>query len=300
MENPSVSVVIPTFNRADTIVRAIESVLKQSYHNVDVIVVDDNADGSLGREATEEVMQQYVNNERVKYLKHHYSKNGSAARNTGARASDSKYIAFLDDDDEFLPKKIESQVKLLEQLDNTWGCCYSKFSTEKEGKFLIYEENREGDLYVDVLTRNIMLAAGSNLLVKKSVFDEVGGFDESFKRSQDVEFLVKVLRKYKIAYDSNYGLIVHVGNGHSIIDFDASCALYLKSFKKDLDELPDDVRNKFLSKLAKERFFFHFRARHDYKACWRMLINREVGFWGAFSYLAKMAYRHVVMSRKQK
>ena len=107
MQKGLVSVVIPTFRRPDKLERAIESVLAQTYPRVEVIVVDDNDPDTEGRLLTEQIMFRYVANSRVRYIKHEHNKNGSAARNTGARNSDAEFVAFLDDDDEFFPEKIE-------------------------------------------------------------------------------------------------------------------------------------------------------------------------------------------------
>ena len=112
--NVLVSVIIPTYKRPDKLDVAINSVLRQTYPNVEVIVVDDNDPDTEGRRLTEEKMSKFNDESRVKYIKHDHNKNGSAARNTGARASKGEYVAFLDDDDEYLPNKIESQLQTLD------------------------------------------------------------------------------------------------------------------------------------------------------------------------------------------
>ena len=107
-QNYNVSVIIPTYKRPDSLDRAINSVLGQTYPYVEVIVVDDNNPDTEGRRQTEAKMASFADNLRVKYVKHEQNKNGAAARNSGAKASTGDFIAFLDDDDEFLPKKNES------------------------------------------------------------------------------------------------------------------------------------------------------------------------------------------------
>ena len=97
---PLVSVIIPTYKRPDYLDRAIDSVLNQTYNNIEIIVVDDNNPNTEGRERTEKIMRRYENNPHVIYIKHEYNKNGSAARNTGFKASHGVYLAFLDDDDQ--------------------------------------------------------------------------------------------------------------------------------------------------------------------------------------------------------
>ena len=102
-----VSIIIPTYKGYDTLGRSVKSVLEQSYKNIEIIIVDDNGEGSENQIKTEDVLKSFLVDERVKYIKHKKNLNGSAARNTGFRHSNGEFIAFLDDDDEFLYISIE-------------------------------------------------------------------------------------------------------------------------------------------------------------------------------------------------
>ena len=117
-----VSIVIPTFARPDNLVRAIESVLNQTYKPIEIIVVDDNGRGTLYQVETENVLKPYIYKNQIKYLTHEINKNGSAARNTGFRVSKGDYVCYLDDDDVFAPTKIEKQVARLEK-DKEFDAC---------------------------------------------------------------------------------------------------------------------------------------------------------------------------------
>ena len=282
---PLVSVIIPTFKRPDTLTRAVDSVLSQTYKNVEVIVVDDNNPGSEGRKLTEDVMKVYEGNERVIYIKHPQNKNGSAARNTGAKASKGKYIAFLDDDDEFLPLKIESQVERLENLPVDWGLCYSKhYSRKPGGEPIEAPECREGRLYLNALQRTLGFAAGSNLLIRKEAFNDVGGFDESFKKSQDLELIAKLLWKYKIAYVETPGLIVNVHLEKRVCDFEKQTKDYLERFKPFIEQLSLEEQKSVYVEINKQRFFNYFRVEHSIKGCLKMLIKKEIKLHDAFDY----------------
>ena len=129
MNSPLVSVIIPTYKRPDMIARAIDSVLNQTYKNIEIIVVDDNDPSFWERKATAEVMNQYESNLKVTYIQHECNRNGSVARNTGWRHAKGMYITFLDDDDEISPRKIQVQVECLEKLDRAWGACYTAYHT---------------------------------------------------------------------------------------------------------------------------------------------------------------------------
>lgn len=289
--NVLVSVVIPTYKRPDKLDVAIKSVLQQSYPNVEVIVVDDNDPDTEGRRLTEEKMTQFDNEPRVRYIKHERNKNGSAARNTGARAAKGEYVAFLDDDDEYLPRKIETQLEALEGRDEEWACCYSKFATRKAGgKAVKGHEHREGNLYLEALSRNLWIASGSNLLVRKDAFFDIDGFDESFIRNQDIEFLTRLLKKYKIAYAPYCGLIVNIHYNHSFFDEEDITQQYLKRFEGFVSTLSADEQKLFYRNINQQRFFYFFRNKHDFKKCFEMIKNKEVSIIDASSFTLKKTW----------
>ncbi|MCK9627016.1 MAG: glycosyltransferase [Bacteroidales bacterium] len=280
MENKGeslVSVIIPTYKCPITLDRAINSVLVQTYTNIEIIVVDDNNPETEGRLLTEAKMLLYENNPRLHYIKHSHNKGGSAARNTGARFSNSTYLAFLDDDDEFLPNKIQSQVEILETKGAEWAVCYSRYYSKKEnGKPVESREHEEGYLYIEALSQKICLAAGSNLLIKREAFESVGGFDETFIRNQDHEILTKLLKRYKIAYSAEPGLIVHVHAYDNPINYELVIEKYINNFQSDIDELSSSDRRYFYQSINKSRFYYFLRNDHNYKKCIKMIIKRDI------------------------
>ena len=100
MDKPLVSVVIPTYGGAEFLKRCVDSVLSQTYPNIEIIVVDDNGLDTPNQLLTAKVMAEYNNNASVKYVCHKVNINGSAARNTGFKNSKGEYIALLDDNRE--------------------------------------------------------------------------------------------------------------------------------------------------------------------------------------------------------
>lgn len=256
MKEGLVSVIIPTFQRPDKLDRAIDSALSQTYSDLEVIVVDDNDPNTEGRQLTEQIMRHYEHNSRVRYIKHEHNKNGSAARNTGARNSDAEYVAFLDDDDEFYPEKIKAQVELMSQKGEEYGCCYTRHEVNRpDGILFTSDEKREGSLYLTTLMRDYHPAAGSNLLVRKEVFDQIGGFDESFIRNQDIEFLARLLKIYKIAYTDVMGLRVNLHNNHKYFDFQEVTDQYLKRFEAFIDELSSEDKKVFYKTINRQRLY---------------------------------------------
>ncbi|MCF2583442.1 glycosyltransferase family 2 protein, partial [Bacteroides caecigallinarum] len=232
-----VSVIIPTYSRPTNLKRAIDSVLNQTYDNIELIVVDDNGLGTENQIKTEKVIHEYLSLKNFHYLKHETNKNGAAARNTGIKNSDGVYIAFLDDDDEFTPNKIAIQVKALEQLDNTWGGCYCNmlFKGRREK---ITNNKKSGNLLEEMLLETARFNS-STLLFRKEVCIDLKGFDESYTRHQDWEFMIRFFRKYKIFLPPETCIV------NRFFSFEHNNIPKSESFinikKKFLEEFKDDI-----------------------------------------------------------
>ena len=125
-----VSVIIPTHNRAHMVRRAIESVLAQTWQDFEIVVISDGS-----KDSTDEVVASFVDN-RIRLLKHERERGASAARNTGLQASSGGYIAFLDDDDEWLPDKLRVQLDAIRQSDSMTGLVYCWIEYVLEGKMV--------------------------------------------------------------------------------------------------------------------------------------------------------------------
>lgn len=273
-----VSVVIPTYNRPVFLKRCIDSVINQTYKNIEIIVVDDNDPMTDARRETELVMSAYAGINNIVYLRHDCNKNGSAARNTGWRYAHGKYITFVDDDDVIECAKIEKQVECLEHLDPSWGACYTGYRLFKEhGDPQISSEKRFGDCYVAALMRTMFMGSGSNLFLRKSVVDEVNGYDESFIRNQDIEFLVRVLEKYKLAYVDEMLLTIYQEGerpNRSIEQLESISQHYLSKFKDRIDLLEAGDRERVYSVIALERCRGAFYKRKYWKGLKILKDNR--------------------------
>lgn len=292
--NNLVSIIIPTYGRPDTLTVAIDSCLKQTYIPIEIIVVDDNDPGTEAREQTEQKMKLYSEEHRVKYIRHEYNKNGSAARNTGFRNSCGKYIAFLDDDDYFYPQKIENQVSRLEELPEEYGVCYSRYETRYKGKLkLTYKGHEEGYMLLYALMRNLFIAAGSNLLVKREVIEEIKGFDESFKRNQDLEFLVRILQKYKLAYDNHLGLVVNAATTPRKLNFLEVTEQFRRNFEPFISKLSSSEIKIINRMLDLQILRYHLITKKDIKSALKVLKNQEIPLATALRYLFHLTKRAI-------
>lgn len=186
-----VSVIIPTHNRPELLKNAVNSVLNQSYKDLELIVVDD------GLEKRADGIIKDSNDLRLKYILHEKEKGGSAARNTGIRNATGDFIALLDDDDEWLPEKLEVQMKEFEKSPTDVGFCFSAV-TNDYGKELKNTRVPSGiGNYLELALLRAKTFLNVTLIVKKYVFDEVGFFDESFPSHQEADLVIRMAKKYK-------------------------------------------------------------------------------------------------------
>lgn len=241
-----VSVIIPTYKRSRYISRAIESVVNQDYKEIEIIVVDDNGKDTEEQKNTQNVVEQYDD---IIYIVHEKNSNGSHARNTGINVASGEYICFLDDDDIFDREKIIKQVKKLDSLDSEWGACYTGHKREfEDGTFLTYLTRKEGHLSEDILSLSIDMCSGSTIMIRKEVIEKLKGFDESFKRYQDIEFVLRVSLKYKIAVlnEALVTIYTHTGSNKpkSLEKVIEVKKYYLEVFKKDINKLSSEKKNK--------------------------------------------------------
>jgi glycosyltransferase involved in cell wall biosynthesis len=187
-----VSVIIPTYNRAQVVSQPIQSVLAQTFRDFEVIVVDDGSNDN-----TESVVKAFCD-PRVRYIRHEKNRGGSAARNTGIKAARGAYIAFLDSDDEWLPEKLQSQLDILQELPPSWGGVCTGFWLI-EGTSVVERIPKLPPNLSNWLLAHCPLSAGSTLMVRKEILDEIGYFDESLPRHQDWDLLLRLVENYQLA-----------------------------------------------------------------------------------------------------
>ncbi len=254
-----VSVIIPTYKGSCFLKRAVDSVLHQSYSNIEIIVVDDNNPNTDERLKTSNIMKDYVRQkENIIYIQHEKNMNGSVARNTGIKNSSGEYIMFLDDDDEMLPQKVEKQLSCMKNKGKEWGVSYTGYIRKYKNRIVARSaEKREGNLYLEELMRNFFVHAGSNLMLRRSVVIEAQGFDETFLRNQDIEFLSRVLEKYKILYVDYVGLIVHTKARKKNVDFIKTTEIFLEKFGRKIDKLETNEKKKVYQMIGLQKIRYY-------------------------------------------
>jgi glycosyltransferase involved in cell wall biosynthesis len=191
---PRVSVIIPTYNQARYLSAAVRSVLSQTYGDLELIVVNDGSTDNTRQEVAG------FSDSRVRYI---YQENRglSAARNTGILASAGEYIALLDSDDVWLPRKLELQVEFLDSCSET-ALVYSDAylfddqTGDITGKFLDGKGVFSGKVLRHLLS--IQFIKPSTAVIRRSVFKTVGAFDESIGEVQDRDMWLRIARQFNI------------------------------------------------------------------------------------------------------
>lgn len=190
-----VSVIIPTYNRESMIRDAIQSVLKQTHQNFEIIIIDDASDDN-----TEEVVKSF-NDVRIKYILHKENKGGSAARNNGIKKATGKFIAFLDSDDWWHPKKLELQLFKMETSRINPDVIYTGIRQVNNYGELIKEiiPIFRGNILNELLNENVV-GTTSSVFLKKDIFSDVGLFDENLPSRQDIDLWIRASGKYTFDY----------------------------------------------------------------------------------------------------
>ena len=290
-ESIKVSIIIPTYGGRKTLQRAVDSVLSQYYGNIEVIVVDDNDPGTIARTDTERNMEKYSQNDKVKYIKQPKNGERSLARNTGITYSTGKYVMFLDDDDEFKPGKVEAQLKFMEECGDEYSCCYTSYINIDEYGHLSMRcaEKRSGYLLEEVLKRNMFVHAGSNLMVRKSVIEDVGGFDISISSCEDVEFLARLIKNHKLGYVDIEGLVVHTDKGISK-NYKENVIKYIRVIQPILKEMPYDSQKRIIKRIQLQICRYDIGSK-DYKSLLRRMKDYNISLLELGSYILHLLER---------
>jgi glycosyltransferase involved in cell wall biosynthesis len=220
MGPPKISAIVPAYNRSATVARAMESILSQRLEDLEVILVDD---GSTDATAA---LVEGLGDPRVRILAHGENRGAAAARNSGIRAARGEFLAFLDSDDEWLPGKLELQLRRLEESPAHigWSCT---------GLYLVFPNGEE--ILVDRAPRDPVrylhgtcgLGPGSTLMVRRSCVDRVGLLDERFPRLEDWDWLLRLANSCGMAYLPQPLARVYKGSQPSADAMERSMNLFL-------------------------------------------------------------------------
>jgi glycosyltransferase involved in cell wall biosynthesis len=190
MSNELISVNITTHNRAHLLPRCIDSILAQSYKNIELVVVDD-----FSSDDTLEVIKKYQEkDDRIEYYRHEVNKGNANSRNTALEKCNGYYVAFMDDDDEWIDiDKLKKQIEIFQNSNNSRLAivCSGIVRHQKDGNEIKEQACHPRNI------KNVVLKGGlihnSTVLTKRNIMKDVGGFDLNVERGVDSEFFRRVI-----------------------------------------------------------------------------------------------------------
>ena len=201
-----VNVIIPTFNRALKVVRAVDSVLKQTYKDFEITVVDDGSTDN-----TSQLLAPF--NAEITYISHPNNKGVSAARNTGIKASQSPLIAFLDSDDYWLPEKLGQQVDFMKNNPNIQVCQTDEIWVRNGLRVNPKKKHKKPSGYIFKQSLKLCLVSPSAVMIRRHLFDDIGLFDEELPVCEDYDLWLRISCNHEVHLIEKK-LIVKEGGGN--------------------------------------------------------------------------------------
>ena len=243
IHTPKVTVIITTYNRANLLPRAVESVLAQTYTDYEIVIVDD-----CSSDNTQEVIAGF-DDPRIRSFRHERNRGQSAAQNTGISTAKGQYVAFLDDDDEYLPVNLEARVHRLDKASCKVGLVYGWRDEvdDSTGEVRPYiRQTLEGDLFEYLLGLN-PFGGTLDIMVRLSLALEIEGFDESFDLGEDAHLIARIAQRYHVALVPQIISRQHIKHGlmqKTDLTFEGNLAhakffrAYLHFFADEFDRRP--------------------------------------------------------------
>lgn len=191
MKNPKVSVILPTYNRPNKIQTAVDSITNQTYENIEIIIVDDASQEDYVDKISKNVATKYE----PTVIKHNKNMGQAAARNTGIRAANGKYIAFLDDDDIWEPTKIEKQLRVM--IDEQRPVSYTWINRVDEHGNITGTSRPTATGIVRRQALTTGFPGPPAVCIEREVLEQLGGFDESLPAMEDSDLGIRLIDKYE-------------------------------------------------------------------------------------------------------
>lgn len=196
MKNPLVSIIIPTYNREVLILKALDSIFKQTFQDFEILVIDD-----ASTDKTEEVIEE-LNHQQIRYFKLKENSGQCVARNYGIKRAKGNFIAFLDSDDVWMPEKLEKQLEFFrkgsEHLGAVYGFSYQK-DVKKDEVRLLDSGYFRGNIYEKLLV-GFCPPSPSLFMVSRIALERVNGFDEELITFVDLDLWIRIGEHYEFDY----------------------------------------------------------------------------------------------------
>jgi glycosyltransferase involved in cell wall biosynthesis len=221
---PRVSIILPIYNRGATVPRCIRSVLSQTFSDFELVAVDDaSTDNSIRAVET-------FGDARIRLLRHTTNAGPSAARNTAIRDSTGELIALIDSDDEWLPEKLEKQIRLID-LRSAELCVCEYYLADRDGEH--HHRLPEPTSWRDELHLRCELGNGTTLLVRRKIIEAVGLLDESLRLYEDWDWVLRMVQCATLHVLHEPLARIHAGSARSAELFGQSAERFLKKHAQE-------------------------------------------------------------------
>ena len=235
-KNPKISVIIVTYNRPDSLSSAIESVLNQTYQNFELIVVDN------GVEIPAKKIVESFDDTRIRYIQNDRNTDCAGGKNIGMKNAKGEFIAILDDDDVWFPEKLELQIEAFQKNPEA-GFCFTAVNQvfDHGAKDSIVPDGM--DNYYERALSKFSGFLSITLMIRKSVIDDIGYMDEAFPSHTDIEWIIRIAKKYKgIGINKPLARVMSLGGhqqmGSSMDRKIKGRIMILDKFKEEFEKRP--------------------------------------------------------------
>lgn len=188
---PTVSAIIVTYNRPTLLPRAIQSVLDQTYQDFELIVVDNDA-----QHPARAIVESFQD-DRIRYVCSPTNRDCAGGKNIGIEHAKGQFVAFLDDDDVWLPEKLQIQMDAFSAAPDDVGFCFTALTAEYDDHEVTTTVPNGIANYYERALRSFNGFLASSLVIRKNVFETVGIFSESFPSHTDIDLIIRMAKEYR-------------------------------------------------------------------------------------------------------
>jgi glycosyltransferase involved in cell wall biosynthesis len=273
IDSPKVSVIVPTYNRADRLERSLNSIVSQTYQDFELIVVDD---GSTDK--TSKLMKSFS---KAQYISMKKNSGVSKARNVGLSVAKGELICFLDSDDLWNEEKIQIQVLWLENNKDSQVCYTDEIWIRNGVRVNPMNRHRKysGDIFRHCL--GLCIVSPSSVMIRAKLFDEIGNFDESLPACEDYDLWLRIAAKYAFHFIEEPLIIKYGGHSDQLSrKYWGMDRFRVAALKKLLDQNSLDkekwklTRSMFLEKCSILIQGFEKRGKKEDEFFYRELVNK--------------------------
>jgi len=242
---PRGSVIIPTYRRPQLLGAAIQSVLGQTFQDFEIVVVDDHSGDN-----TEQVVRSFPD-PRIRYIEHRTNWRVAAARNTGVLNSSGEFVAFLDDDDEWVPDKLARQIEVFDSRAPVTGVVYTGFAMierQTGNTVQVVRPTKQGHILHE-LCRHNCVGTASTVVIRRECFRVVGLFDETIDFGEEYDMWIRIAHSFDFAFLADPLVRYSVHGRRLSTNYDAMILGLQRQLAKSLDffaSYPDDLSRRYI------------------------------------------------------